>query len=520
MKKIFVLWSGAVVTILLSVPAVAGVIQLSHVGALIAFMNNHAVVAVVILIGGYVLIWTVFKQMDNVAGRLGDVASSATGKIQAGLKKSASNTLKRRTGEAVNGQRRPIRGAQRAVGAIRRFQNADHGGLSITRSGRDEYAAAEVKHMGHTVDEMMKRDGGASGGNDMLMEVILSRPPDEESGRRMYAERVRDSLQGAVNGGQITADQADAETARRVDNDFAALKVNFGAQFGSGAMRVAAYRSLLASNTSYTDPDGTINQQALNEIIEDGLQLMNEGLISSTGATQYVKANGERADRAGIGWGSVQGAFERAQTRHQFGARAGNAANPLIEQNEALDLRREALYGTSPQKLMLARHETVSALATVMRNDLMQSAQGLDNALTAAETVGLTSHDDQITAANSARALLAGNPNAVLNAQQQAGLQAVQAREAYDRQLGAISGRYDVLAAASPQNATIMANVLMSQEYANPLDRGGVSRATTTQQALEAARGNAGVVEMRREYTQPYQNPNQPNPQPQPQPQG
>src|SRR6185295_8055996 len=100
MKKIFVLWSGAVVTILLSVPAVAGVIQLSHVGALIAFMNNHAVVAVVILIGGYVLIWTVFKQMDNVAGRLGDVASSATGKIQAGLKKSASNTLKRRTGEA------------------------------------------------------------------------------------------------------------------------------------------------------------------------------------------------------------------------------------------------------------------------------------------------------------------------------------------------------------------------------------------------------------------------------------
>jgi hypothetical protein len=268
-------------------------------------------------------------------------------------------------------------------------------------------------------------------------------------------------------------------------------------------MRVAAYRSLLASNTSYTDPDGTINQQALEEILEDGLQLMNEGLISSTVATQYTKANGERADRSGIGWGSVQNAFERAQTRQQFGAAAGDAANPLISQENAIGLRREALYGTGPQKLMLARHETVSALATVMRHDLMQSADHLTNSLRAAEDVGIHGEVEENGHAQNALAALAVDENAVLTVQQQAGLQAVQAREAYDRQLGAISGRYDVINSASPQNATIFANVLMGQQFVDPLDRSGVPRATTTQRAVEAGRGRQGVVEMRREFMNP-----------------
>lgn len=508
MKKIFVLWSGALFTILLSVPAIAAVIQLSHVAAMIAYINNHAVVAVVILIGGYALIWTVFKQTDQVAGKLGDVASSATNKIQGGLKNNMKNTLKRRTGEAIEGKR-TVRGARRAVGAMRRFQNADHGGLSLTRRGHEEYAAAEVKHMSHTVDEMMKRDGGDSGGNDMLMEVILQRQ-DEATSRHAYAERVRETMNDAVRGGEMTEAQADAETARRVSNDFAGLKVNFGAQWGSDAMRVTAYRSLLASNTSYTDPDGTINQQALEEIIEDGLGLMNDGLISSTIATKYTKANGERADRAGIGWGSAQTAFERAQTRQQFGAAAGDINNPLITQDAALDLRREALYGTNPQKLMLARHETVSALATVMRHDLLQSADHLTNALDAAEAAGVVGEQQENHHAQEAIAALAVDEHAQLTMQQQAGLQAVQAREAYDRQLGAISGRYDVINSASAQNATIFANTLMGQQYVNPLDRSGSRRATTTQLAVDTSRDRAGVKEMRREFMNPAQAPGGP----------
>jgi hypothetical protein len=503
MKKIFTLWSGALVTILISVPAIAGVIQLSHVAALIAYMNNHAVVAVVILIGGYALIWTTFKKLDAVAGQLGDVAASATGRIQKSLSNYRGNTLKKRTGEAVEGKR-TIRGAGAAVGTIRRFQNADNGGLSMTRRGQARYAAVEAQHMNHTVDDIMKKDGGRSGGDDDLMEIAMQRGMDPQRAEQQYAARIRGriraGMQADVNNGTMTAGQADAradaESARRAESAVAGLQTNFGAQLGTDAMRVAAYKSLLNSKTSYQDPDGTNEQQNLENIINDGAQLMNDGLITATDATSFVKQRADRADRSGIGFGSLQNAFETAQTRIQHGAAAGNAANPLITQSEARNLRREALFGTQAGGIVGGRHEAVSALSGVMRDDTEEASTHLDNSIVAATAAGITNQADEIAHAQAGNAAIAAGGTATV--QQQAAIQTQQAREAFDRQLASIAGRYDAMGQVSPQNATIMANNVMSQMVFDPT----VGQQVTIQQAIENARSanRPGFVEMRREY--------------------
>lgn len=520
MQKIFVLWRGALVTILISVPAVAGVIQLSHVAALIAYINNHAVVAVVILIGGYALIWSTFKKLDSVAGQLGDVASSATGRIQQGLSKYRSNTLKKRTGEAIEG-RRTVRGAGAAVGAMRRFQNAEHGGLSMTRRGQARYAAIESQHMNHTVDDIMKKDNGRSGGDDDLMELAMQRGMTTERMENEYAGRVRGRLQNAVNAGTMTAAQADGEAARRAESAVAGLSTNFGAQIGTDAMRVAAYKSLLNSKTSYQDPDGNNEQQNIEQIVGDGLELMQDGLITSTDATMFVKQRADRADRSGIGFGSLQAAFETAQTRAQNGAARGNAANPLVTAQEARNLRREAIIGTEHGGLLSGRHETVSALSGVMRDDTEAAATTLRDAITAAQGAGLADQAAEQAAAATGNAAVtaafAANPNAdmatvvaSLPAEQQAAMQVVQARERFDRQLAARASDYDYAASISQQKGEILANNVLSQTIFDPtvIDpaTGNQGATITIQQSIENARGAAtgvarpGFVEMRREY--------------------
>lgn len=96
-EKVFDVWQTLLITILLSVPAIAALIQISHVGALISYVNNQTTAAFIILLAGYALIWGVFKQLDSVAGKLGDVASSATARARKGLAQYRSNQMKNRS---------------------------------------------------------------------------------------------------------------------------------------------------------------------------------------------------------------------------------------------------------------------------------------------------------------------------------------------------------------------------------------------------------------------------------------
>lgn len=547
MKKGYDLWVGALVAILISVPILGAIIQLTHIAAMIAYINGHAVVAAVILIAGYAMLWGIWHQLDNVAGRIGNVASSATGKMRKGLADYRANTRKRRTQEAVEGKR-DIAGARMATGLLRRAHMADKGGFSLSRRGQARYRAAETAMLQKTAAQMVKEDEGRAGGDDDLMELAMTRGMTEERAEREYAARLQARGVGA------------AEAQRRATQAVAKASVGLGAKWGTDAMRVSAYKALLDSKTSYTDPTGANAQDTWERMIGDGTSLMEDGLMDATDVTMAIKQRGDRADRAGVGFGTLLGQVERSYTRRQQGAARGRmidnaqtraaratmaaagmdvdtgtaqqraqaerqiaavartatearAQNPaavltteqqaamtimdaqLVNANEATGMRKEALFGTQAGAVVAGRHEAVSALAGTMRDNVQESVANLQVASAAATAAGVNAGNFQAHL-DAARVARAANPTAVLSAQQQGALQQAQAQEQHDRELAAVAGRYDAMGQISPQNATIMANNVMSQMITDPVS----GQQITIQAAIEAARGRAGFQEMRREY--------------------
>jgi hypothetical protein len=503
-KKLYDIWAGASATILLSVPAMAGVLKIGQEAAKLSYVNNHAVVAFIILIAIYGLFWKVFTTLDKVSGQLGNVIGSATQKARAGLADYRKNTRKRRTQEAIEGQR-TVRGARMATDLMRRGKMADQGGLQALlpgragRNARIRYAGAEANHLSHTVAEMMKKDGGRSGGDDDAMEIAMQRGMNDNRFVQEYSQRLQ------ARG--IAAPEAD----RRAGTALGTMRSSFGAQLGTDAMRVAAYRSLLDSKTSYADPTGANAQDNWEHMIGDGNELMADGLMTSTDVTMAIKSRSDRADRAGVGFGTLQGQVERSYERHQVGAGRGTRAaaavganNPLgdlVTAEEAKNMRKEALFGTQAGGVVAGRHEAVSALSGVMRDNVEETVTNLATAQAA--EAGLAAN---ITAAGGRDAVLA-SARAVgvgpLTAEQTAVMESTQAQEQFERQLAAIAGRYDAMGQVSPQNAEIMATNVMSQIIpgARPITMNGqVINNPTVQQMVEANRGNQGFLEMRREY--------------------
>lgn len=544
MKKIFDIWGGALVTILISVPTIAAIIQISHEAAKITFVSNHGVVAVVILIGGYALIWKTFTTIDKVAGQLGDVAASATGRARKALSKSASNSLKKRTHEAIEG-RRNVRGAGMAVGLMRRGHMADQGGLNVfSRRARSRYRAAEQNMMQKTAASMMKDDDGRAGGDDDAMEIAMQHGMTTDRFEREYAARLTARGVGA------------AEAQRRAQSAAATVQNSLGAQLGTDAMRVAAYKSLLNSKTSYTDPTGANAQDNWERMVGDGNELMADGLLTSTDVVMAIKQRADRADRSGVGFGTLQSQVERSYERMQQGATRGgfannaatqtavaqlNAAgvnvndraalqtlrdqraaaiaaggpttaaqdaaqviadNALVTEAEAKGMRKEALFGTGPGAIVGGRHEGVSALSGVMTENVQENAQNFHAAQAAAAAAGVPDEAAAAVIANQYRAWRAAGNQGPASAQQQASLDLLQSRENYDRELAAIAGRYDAMGQVSPQNATIMANNVMSQMITDPS-----GQQMTIQAAIEAARSRPRFDEMRREYMAAGMNP-------------
>jgi hypothetical protein len=508
-KKLYDIWLGATLTILLSVPAMAGILKIGQEAAKLSYVNNHAVVAMVILIAIYGLFWKTFKTVDKVSGQLGNAIGSATQKAQSALGDYRKNTRKRRTEEAIAGQR-TIRGARMATNLMQRGRQADQGGLQallpgrMGRNARIRYAGAEANHLSHTVAEMMKKDGGRSGGDDDAMEIAQQHGMNDNAFVQQYSQRLQ--------GRGVDAAEAD----RRAGTALGTLRSSFGAQLGTDAMRVAAYRSLLDSKTSYADPTGANAQDNWEHMIGDGNALMADGLMTSTDVTMAIKSRADRADRAGVGFGTLQGQVERSYERQQHGAArgtraagaagAGNPLGELVTETEAKNMRKEALFGTQAGGIVSGRHEAVSALSGVMRDNVEETvanvatAQAAETAL--AGNIAAAGGRDVVLA--SARAAGAGP----LTAEQAAVVETTQAQEQFERQLAAIAGRYDAMGQVSPQNAEIMATNVMSQVLPNapPIQVPGPGGTMVTvnnptiQQLVEHNRGNQGFLEMRREY--------------------
>jgi hypothetical protein len=164
-------------------------------------------------------------------------------------------------------------------------------------------------------------------------------------------------------------------------------------------------------------------------------------------------------------------------------------------------MRKEALFGTQAGGVVGGRHEAVSALSGVMRDNVEETITTLSQAQTAqtAQAAAITAAGGRDAVLASARAVGVGP----LNAAQQAVVDVEQSQDQFERQLAAIAGRYDAMGQISPQNAEIMANNVMSQVLpgAAPIMINGVAQNNPTiQQLIEANRGSQGFAEMRREY--------------------
>ncbi|HEY5806233.1 MAG TPA: hypothetical protein VIS56_02490, partial [Candidatus Saccharimonadales bacterium] len=433
-KKLFSFWRTLLVTILLSLPAVGIIIELSHVGALVAFISNTSfgtVTAIAILIGGYVLIWTVFKKLDAVAGQLGNIVSSVTGRLQKGLADYRNETAKRRWNEGVMGQRSLGTVGNTLTNIARRARVSSHAGGGFFGA---KYRAGAQKMLQKATDEMVKDDNGRSGGDD---EVMLMAQAGLGSRDIIRALRSR-----GVSASQARERVLGAET-------------NLGATMGTSAMRVAAHKALLASNTSYRAADFGGSQDAADrQLYADAGRLVSDGLISATDATAIIKSNKARVDRSGAGFSTILRQVVRSADRVQQGVQ------PAITDTEIVNLRKEALFGSGPGAIIAGRHEALTALAPQMLDQLNDSLQP--------------------------------GPSGVID---EIGI---------SRELAALAGRYDVMSQVSPQNASIMANEVMSQTLiaaaGMPRFRDANNNAMTVQQMIESYRNNPEFLHMRREY--------------------
>ncbi len=375
-KRGFTMWRTFLSAILLAVPAVAGVLALSKVAAKIALIANNGsnwglVLAVICLVIGYALFWKIFKQMDKVSGQIANVASNVTGKAQKALSNYRSESRKKRLGEAVEGKRN-FGGAfgwagNRAAGLVRRGKlsgDVGAGAFGIGRTGRAKYREASRTLQARAAAGMMEQDKDRAGGDDDAMRLLARRGMDGNRFIREYA-----ALQRRAN-----PNMSQQEATQRARNALGLSESSLGANAGTNAMRIAAQKSLLKSNTSYRrrwvqDPTtGQWENQEMDfntmtkQVYGDVGELVEDGLITVADGAAMIKSNGARADRAGVGFGNSMAQLDRV---------ASNGADALDQNNpdgvsHVQAMADEVLIGTGPGQLIGQRHEAVRILAPEM----------------------------------------------------------------------------------------------------------------------------------------------------------
>ncbi len=313
-KKLFSLWRGLLITILLSLPAIAAIIQLSHVGAYIAFLTDNKLsllTAFAIFIAGYALIWTVFKKLDQVVGQLGNVIGGLTGKLQKGLSDYRSNQYKNRSrlwkqGTLFQGKG-AVSTAMRNIGlgigaAQARSAASGRGGIGAFISGTTAAgqggALADAKAR---VEQAGKEGSGTHGDTDFNEIAFLegsngkSRKEVVEALANRFVSRGRSSAQTAL---------ADAEKA------MSGAEQDYHTQYGQQLILAAAVAAG-ADPTAFrkgnddrwkTDEDATRDFGAgLTRLYNDG-----NGPLSLSGATEIMVQNKGRAHANG-GFGATMG---------------------------------------------------------------------------------------------------------------------------------------------------------------------------------------------------------------------
>lgn len=248
-------------------------------------------------------------------------------------------------------------GQTRTAELARRMRFAREGGINMgltsTRRAANaaRYAEAKRAMMIKSADKMVQEDGGRAGGDDDAMALAVR----GIKGSEFVEQYTRMAIARASAEGRTLDASAAREQAIRA---LGSSEANFGAKMGSDAMRVAAFKALTASNTSYFDKEAYARgeNQSYVPMMEDAAALVSAGLMTATDATAAMKSNKMRADRSGISFGSLLAQVQTSAGRYSQGARGAR----VFQGNEEQALMDTVTSGAEPGQLLGGRYETVA----------------------------------------------------------------------------------------------------------------------------------------------------------------
>jgi len=355
LKKGFSFWKGLVVVIVITVPGVAGILAVTTVGSAIAAAAAQSqtgldsafsyISAFVIVVAGVAMTWTLFLQMDKITGFLGNVANKATGKAREGLKNFRGNTMKRRTGEVLSGQR-----DWGAVGKTMRYASLSGkpgmGGNVFTKKGwqnrMQKLAYAENAMMGKTGSELLKNEDGSVSGNDDGMAVVTQGVKDDGDYDNKYVARKR-AQHERKNPGIAWTNEMEAEARTEAQDTRREIVARMGSAINSRATRRAAAHARWTSVSAYNDwdLDTEAGQRGMRtEMAEEIGAMMNEGGMTMTEVAATLKKNSQRTDISGHSFPQIM--FQAKEIAERYKARKeGKTVTKGRKMSESGDVVRD-----------------------------------------------------------------------------------------------------------------------------------------------------------------------------------
>jgi hypothetical protein len=352
-KKLFTLWRGLLLTILLSVPAIGAVLAASKVAAVIALLTHEDIgyiLALIFILAGYALFWSVFKQLDKVSGQLGNIVSKVTGGAQKALSQYRGNTLKRnfglwKQGGLENRFGQATRGIGIRVGTAQAVSEGT--GTGTLRALRGKHKIVEQGISTQTAAAMIKRDDGKTSGNDDAHEAIATAGIGSRNIK--FAEARRFLIQRKLLQGKTQA-QAETEATKELQE----VESSFGGTIGSRPLATASAMALFESNTSLRKEKWG---RTAKEGVEAGRKIMQnlqlQGAFDNTAAAKIYTANKAR-ERAWAGFAGAMGFLAPGSDK---------SASQFI---------RDGITGNAPGSTIGQRWEGVAAVAPELREFLTE----------------------------------------------------------------------------------------------------------------------------------------------------
>jgi len=462
-QKIWKLWHENFTGLMLMFPIVMAFIAAGHAFAQASMSNGGGahndlsqIIGVVAYFIPYFLFPLAFRLatgvISTISGMVNDRSKGAFDRMKNVRTNAAADRHQRRMNEQLSNNR--FGNIYRRVGAA---TTPGSGSLGFTPQSRANYNAYRQAHMQHLSAEALKNDGGRAAGEDDATALAVQHGMSRSNFISEY---------------QRTTGHSEQEAREKL----ALLERGFGAQMGTEAMQVAAYKARASSSTAYNSnpmpkEDGTMEtyEEAANratmERFNEGAHLVSQGLMTSADAVAAGKGNRGRLDISGRGFGSQLTAFDEAVRSIQGGGGGMDAA----QAQEYLD---GTLQEADPGDMLAGNTRTISSMAPAMMRNL-QSA--------------VDAHNQSVANGDSEQTVM-------------------YRKQAVDRALGQVAGVQDNLNRTSPQKAAMFADMVNGQVLQARGRDGDLQHTTVREMVNEAATRPAGengiqtFLEVRKEY--------------------